>query len=286
MENLETQVLRAWNVRNEFFPPEICFVSPTKTKAISVTGDRCEQNCSHCGGHYLKNMKSLTQLTEDDINASSWLISGGCTTEGKVPIYPYIKDLAERKRTKRFNVHTGLVTHDEILNLSAIADTVSFDFIGDNQTIREVLGTQHTVEDYVNCYKRLRSNLRVIPHICIGLLAGQIKGEYQALDILKQLGVDGLTVIVFTPTKDTYYSNCMPPNITSVVKFLAKARVDFPNVPLHLGCMRPGGSYRNELDQWAVKLGINTIVNSTAATMRLAEKLGLRILKGEECCSL
>ena len=60
----------------------------------------------------------------------------------------------------------------------------------------------------------------------------------------------------------------------------------FPQVPLYLGCMRPGGRYRESLDQLALQAGINKIVQPVPALRQLASDLGLTVIRGEECCSL
>jgi uncharacterized radical SAM superfamily protein len=232
-------------------------------------------------------MKPLAAIkTERDLRGKSCLISGGCTAEGKVPLINNADKLAALKNGRRFNFHVGLIDGDEIERIAALADAVSFDFIGDDETIRDVLGLKKTVKDYVACYRQLRQHCRVMPHICIGLHGGSIKGEYKAMELLKAEGADSLTFIIFTPTKGTRFSGCKPPDIEAVFKLLAHARQLFADIPLHLGCMRPGGRYRNDIDQRAVRLGINTIVNPTPAAVRLAKELGLTILCTEECCVL
>ena len=89
----------------------------------------------------------------------------------------------------------------EISQIAGIADCVSFDFVGDDQTIHEVFGLQRTVDDYTQCYQNLRKQVKVMPHICIGLHGGEIRGEYRAVEILQELGIDALTFIIFTPTR-------------------------------------------------------------------------------------
>lgn len=265
----------------------ITFAYPVQTQAISVTGTDCSLNCAHCGGHYLKNMKPLADIkTERDLRGKSCLISGGCTAEGKVPIIGHTEKLTKLKNGRRLNFHVGLLDAGEIERIAAIADTVSFDFIGDDETIKEVLGLKKTVEDYIVCYRQLRRHCRVMPHICIGLHGGKVKGEYRAMELLRSEGIDALTFIIFTPTKGTRYFECAPPDIEAVVKVLEHARHLFADVPIHLGCMRPGGRYRNDIDKLAVRLGINTIVNPTPDAVRLAEELGLSIIRTEECCVL
>lgn len=265
----------------------IRFVYPRFTRPVSVTGGECRLDCAHCGGHYLRHMTSLADI--DGANAdpsSSWLVSGGCTPEGQVPLTPHLDRLRALKGDRRFNLHTGLIDAAGIDALAGLADQVSFDFAGDDATIREVYGLDKTVEDYVACYKQLRLRCRVMPHICIGLHGGEIRGEYRAMELIRDIGADGLTFIIFIPTRGTRFADRRPPDSGAVVNLLTEARQLFPDIPLHLGCMRPGGSYRVEIDEQAVRLGLDSIVNPTPGAVKLAESLGLVITRGEECCAL
>lgn len=260
------------------------FAYPHQTKSISVTGSECEQNCAHCSGHYLKHMLPISAIKES--HATSFLISGGCKADGTVPIGQHVSQLKAVKQGRRYNLHVGLIEEDEVAKIAEIADCVSFDFVGDDETIHEVFGLERFVSDYIQCYQKLREQVQVMPHICIGLHGGQIKGEYRAVELLQELGMDALTFIIFTPTRGTPYADCLPPNIEEVVKLLQWARETCPLVPIHLGCMRPGGRYRSEIDEWAVKIGIDTIVNPTPKAVALAKELGISILRSEECCVL
>jgi uncharacterized radical SAM superfamily protein len=287
MESLENLAKEGWKVREDNFPPNIYFSYPIKTQAVSVTGKHCKLNCGHCGGHYLKHMEALADVSVDDkIHAQSFLVSGGCTVEGKVPIGEHLTKLTALKGDRRFNLHVGLVNEEDVEGIAKIADKISFDFVGDDETIHEVFGLQRTVQDYVDSYERLRKNCKVVPHICIGLHGGEIRGEYKALELLYNLGAEELTFIIFTPTKETRYADCQPPAIEDVLAVIVAARKRFPKVPIHLGCMRPGGRYRKELDPWAVRAGVNSIVTPTLDAVRLASSLGLLPIKREECCAL
>lgn len=288
MESLDLLAQTGWAIRRQHFPPAIRFAYPGKTKAVSVTGDRCELNCAHCGGHYLKGMKALDAIPQDGgfTEARSLLISGGCTRDGRVPVAEHIDRISAIKKDLKCNVHVGLIEEADIRRIALIADKVSFDFVGDDATIREVFGTERTVDDYIACYRLLKNYCPVVPHICIGLHGGQIRGEYQAIRHLKALGVGSVTFIVFTPTRGTAFAGCKPPAIRDVLEVLADARKELPGTPLQLGCMRPGGRYRSELDGWAVSCGVNGIVNPAPEAVRLAKRLGLTIERGEECCVL
>lgn len=285
---MEELISKAWQVRQANFPDEIEFDFPAKTRAISVTGNRCGLKCAHCNGHYLEKMVPVTDWSKQlGPDITSCLISGGCDQGGKVPVSRYLSTLSEIKASRRkTNLHVGLVDEHEIEQLSQVADVISFDFVGDNETIREVYGLDKTVEDYVRVYTGLQAKVKVLPHICIGLRGGQISGEYQALELLRELGAQGLVFIVFAPTRGTPYAGKEPPGLEEVVRVICKAREDFPAVPIHLGCMRPKGKYRAQLDQLAVRCGVNKIVQPTPGAVVLAAEAGLVIKRGEECCVL
>lgn len=217
---------------------------------------------------------------------ASLLVSGGCTTDGKVPIAEYLQALTALKQDRKYNLHVGLVDECDIPSLVPIADKVSFDFVGADETIQNVLGLSRTVEDYIHCYGKLRRYLPVVPHICIGLDGGRIVGEYRAIRELKKLGASAITFIIFTPTRGTKLAACQPPRLEEVLEVLVAARLVFPDIPLTLGCMRPGGDYRRELDVLAVAVGMNGIVNPAEEAVSRAGENGLAIQRREECCVL
>jgi uncharacterized radical SAM superfamily protein len=263
----------------------IRFAYPRNTRPVSVTGAACELNCAHCGGHYLKHMRPIESMTAAD-PSPSWLVSGGCQADGAVPIAEHLDRLAELKQGRRYNMHVGLVGEAEIERLAGVADCVSFDFVADQATIREVFGSDRTVGDYIRCYQALRSRVQVMPHLCIGLNGGRLCGETRALELLQQLGAEAITLIVFMPTRGSRFADRKPPGLSETAQVLTQARLMFPDIPVHLGCMRPGGRYREELDQWAVRIGVNSIVNPAPAAVALAERLGMTITRKEECCVL
>ncbi len=295
MENfsLETKQLmdRAWGVRVNNFSPEIEFDYPEATEVLTLTGKNCALDCAHCGGHYLQGMKSVAEVTANHSGDSakpckSCLISGGCDSHGKVPFMHQLPLINELKQSKKLNFHVGLVDSQEASKLKELADVVSFDFVADDETVSQVFGLGRKAEDYLYTYRELRKNVKVLPHICIGLKGGELAGEYRALEWLAREGVDGLVFIVFIPTPGTRYADRRPPELEQVVQLLARARIQFPAKPIYLGCMRPKGRYRQALDLAAVRCGVNKIVVPTRAAVELAGELGLRVSYGEECCVL
>ena len=300
---------QAWQVRQANFPPEIGFDTPRRTLAVSVTGTACALDCAHCGRHYLQHMVSLPQVARqypaaieglapaaggqplDDGSpaarlqqSTSLLISGGCDAQGRVPVTACLDALRRLRPGRRLNWHVGLIDEADLAAIRPLVDVVSFDFVGDDETIRQVYGLKRTVADYVACYQQLRAAVPVVPHLTIGLRGGDIHGERQALRLLGELGASALVFLVFIPTPGTRYSRRRPPAVEDVAAILTEARLLFPTTPLILGCMRPGGSYRSHLDTLAVHCGINRLVNPALAARRTAKELGLRVVASEECC--
>jgi uncharacterized radical SAM superfamily protein len=261
---------------------EIEFDNPVDTAVISLTGVQCALDCAHCGGHYLRGMQPIRQARVE--GATSCLISGGCDALGRVPVTAHLDRIKAIRQGRGMNWHVGLIGEEEIRTIAPYVDVISFDFVGDDETIQEVYGLDLTVEDYVQSYQLLRQHARVLPHITIGLRGGEIGHEHRALEILEELGLEGLVLIVFIPTAGTRYADRQPPEIGQVVDILVQARLRFPDKPLYLGCMRPRGRYRIELDPLAVRAGVNAIVNPAREAVRLAEELGLVIKRGQECC--
>lgn len=284
---LEELLARAWKVRQAFFPDRVEFIAPNRTLSVSVTGGSCLLNCAHCAGIYLQDMVPLEKaLSSKRGREKSYLVSGGCDRQGKVPLLDHWVELEELSARGFLNLHTGLVNEDEAYRLAKIARAISFDFVGDKETINAVYGLPVTVDNYLYSYRCLQKYSSVIPHLCIGLNAGKIKGEYEALRLLRLEAVEAISMIIFRPTAGTAFSDCLPPPPEEVASFIATARLMFPLTPLYLGCMRPGGRYRETVDSLALKAGVNKIVLPAPAARFQAAELGLEISISEECCSL
>jgi len=265
----------------------IGFDYPVDTAVISLTGTGCALDCAHCSRRYLEHMIPIGQAAERIGHAPSLLISGGCDMQGRVPVREEHLQLLDRFRLgRRLNWHVGLIGQGELKAILPYVDVVSFDFVGDDETVGEVYGLERTVADYVATYKLLRHHVPVVPHLTIGLRGGELGHERRVLDLLAELGCDALVFLVFIPTPGTRYGDRQPPAVAEVVHILADARLLFPRTPLSLGCMRPRGLYRKALDPLAMRAGLNRIVSPAREAVTLAQELGLMIERGTECCVL
>lgn len=262
------------------------FVNPKGTAVLSVTGRDCSLNCAHCGRIYLRHMLPLGRLEQlSPGNYSSLLISGGCDPQGRVPLWKVADMLPGLAREYRLNLHTGLIDEGLARRVAPYASVVSFDFVGDDATIQEVYGLPRSFDDYVRAYESLKRLARVVPHICIGLRGGEISGEYRAIDTLAALGAGALVFLVLIPTRGTRFAHVRPPRLDEVTDIIEYARSALPSTPLYLGCMRPGGTYRDELDLAALQLGVQRIVMPSRKAEEHARRLGMNISYSEECCA-
>lgn len=284
MSDLEIKLARAWALRQAKFPDQITWSYPLDTAVLSLTGEQCALNCAHCGGHYLGGMRPVWDAEPD--GSTSCLISGGCDPLGRVPVLAHVDHVRAWRQGRTMNWHVGFVSEAEMESIAPLVDVVSFDFVGDDATIHEVYGIDRTVDDYIETYRLLRRHSPTLPHVTIGLRGGALGHEMPAFELLQELGVDGLVLLVLIPTPGTHYANRQPPAVTAVAEILAEARLRFPDAPLYLGCMRPKGRYRSQLDPLAVRAGINVIVSPTRSAQQQAADLGLTALQIRECCVL
>ncbi|MBN1583245.1 MAG: radical SAM protein [Anaerolineae bacterium] len=288
ISTLEQELDAAWRVRQAHFSPQVTFTLPLDTALISLTGAHCVLQCAHCAGHYLRHMQPIQEARVE--NAPSVLISGGCDPDGCVPVADYLEQIETISQGRRLNWHVGLIDEPAMQSIAPYVDTISFDVVGDVKTIRGVYGLDKTPQDYADTYAMLRQYARVVPHITIGLLHGQLGHERPALEMLAQLDLDAgedmpaLVFIVFIPTPGTRYADYAPPQVNEVALLLAQARQRFPKIPIHLGCMRPRGQYRAQLDPLAVRAGVNVLVSPSRQARETAKQLGLQVLQRHECC--
>jgi lipoyl synthase len=290
---------------------------PTETLPVSVTGHSCALSCKHCGGAYLKSMKPASEIDLSNIpnSTKSFLISGGCDRGGTVPISRFA-DLMRRMKSLGYNlnVHSGVPGEEEYKLITALAQVVSFDFITDDETIKEVYGMDLTREDYVNAYKRLVEIVPVIPHVTIGLPGGRPGKELEAIEILAELNAiqmdrrdayptvgpassrtnrierpahPTVVFIIFIPTRGTFYEKFPPPSLDYVEKIFSQAaRRIMPEASLGLGCMHPRGQYKYSLETLGFKYGFDSFVNPSRRFQKFLENEWVEIVVNKECCAL
>ncbi|RLF13233.1 MAG: radical SAM protein [Thermoprotei archaeon] len=270
---------------------------PWDFPAISVTGPHCALNCEHCGGFILRHMipaPSPRRLLEACLEV--WrrggrgvLISGGSRLDGSVPLDRFIPVIERVKRELGLTivVHTGLIKEETVEKLAkANIDTALLDIVGDEETARRVCHVEASLRDYEKSMERLRRHgVPFAPHVLVGLHYGELRGELRALVAIARHGPSALIVIALIPLPGTSMEKLSPPPPSTVARVVAAARLMMPEVPLALGCARPKGLHRVELDRLALRAGVDAVAFPTQAGFDEASKLGLSHSIHPTCCS-
>ncbi|MDQ1239756.1 MAG: lipoyl synthase [Thermodesulfobacteriota bacterium] len=267
-------------------------------RAVSITEDRCELGCEHCKGKLLKTMLhagDAAALKKIGLEASARgdsgiLISGGCDLGGKLPWDDFCGAIAYLKKhtSLKISVHTGIIDYSTALILKhAGVDQALVDVIGDELTAALVYHLPNGVDLIKRSMENLaRADLETVPHILFGLHYGAERGETHALNIIGSFPIRKYVVVVLMPMPGTPMSEATPPSPVQVAMFLANARIKYPSLQSSLGCARPRGHYRRNLDVLAVRAGVNSIALPSDRALEFARDKGLEIVSRESCCSL
>jgi hypothetical protein len=284
--------LKRWQT-SEWVP-----TSPRRFLPVSVTGSACALSCDHCQAKVLDGMVSVragqdlftlaARFREE--GSEGLLVSGGSTRAGGVPLLAHLRHIA-RIRSElgmKVVVHSGLVSPELAAGLAASGvDGVMLDVIGSDETLRDVYHLDLTVADVDRSLRLLsEAGLRIIPHIVLGLHYGRFLGEHRALDMVTRYPVSTLILVVLVPLVGTPMAHVPPPPADQVAEFFAIARLAAPSTTINLGCARPFGALKGELDRAAIDLGLNGIAYPADGAIEYARSRGLAPRLFEYCCSL
>jgi uncharacterized radical SAM superfamily protein len=272
--------------------------NPRRFLPVSVTGSACALSCDHCQAKVLDGMIwvragldlfALARRLREQ-GSVGLLVSGGSTRAGEVPLLPHLRHIP-RIRSElgmKVIVHSGVVSPRLAAGLAAAGvDGVMLDIIGADATLRDVYHLNLTVADMENSLRLLSGEgLRIIPHIVLGLHYGRFLGEHAALEMLTRYPVSTLILVVLTPLSGTPMAHIPPPPVGEVAEFFGTARLAAPATPINLGCARPLGRVKSDLDQAAIDLGLNGIAYPADGAIGYARSQGLTPRLFEYCCSL
>ncbi|MFX0034928.1 MAG: radical SAM protein [Candidatus Hermodarchaeota archaeon] len=265
--------------------------NPTKRfPAISITGTKCSLDCEHCNKKYLKGMKPILEnqdlekflidlYKKDGVGA---LISGGSKLDGSVPLLTFLDTIKKVKRETNLiiNTHTGLLNEETAKKLAdAKVDIVSFDINMDEEVIQDIYHLDIGLIEYKRAIDLLKKyKLNIVPHICIGLNYGKLNKELETIKFIKETKIDPslIVIIALIPPKEskTKFELPKPEDIAKVIAIL---RFAFPNTELSLGCMRPRGKIKIEIEKLAIKAGINRIEIPSKDTLKWLKNYNSKI---------
>ncbi len=261
--------------------------------SISVTGEFCALKCKHCNGYYLKGMLPITTpekllefAKDNEGKIHGFLLSGGSTKEGKVPLKRFTKAVRwiVENTSLIVNIHTGIIDDEDIEYLEEMhPHHISFDVIGSTDTIKRVLGTNRTKEDYFHALDLLDdSSLNYSPHVIAGLDFGEIVGEYDAVNKIRELRrYSNLVLIVLIPTKGTDMEN-VKLDREEILNFFDYALSSIPPEKVVLGCMRPRDFH--EIEELCVEKGCRGMVIPSLRTLKMMREKGEKIERKDMCC--
>ena len=301
-------------LRRDHFPDEITFHAPglkrfktseyvgqevMRFASISVTGTECALACEHCKTHVLEGMTALPRFDGSlfdlcaelaERGARGVLISGGCDKHGRVPLLRHIPDLirARREFGLTLRIHPGLPDEETVAGLAEVGiDGAMVDVIGDDATIHNVYHLEATVAEYEAVLERLeRYRVPAVPHIILGLHFGQMRGERRALEMITRSARKFLVLVILTPLTGTPMVGLAPPPVSEIADFFAGARRALPDTPVMLGCARPLGKVKIEIDRAAVDAGLNGIAYPAEGIIAYARERGLQPKFVDACCGV
>lgn len=240
----------------------------------------------------LREQKSIFKMCSEIAarGARGVLVSGGSDQDGRVPLLKHMDDL---KRVREelgltIRVHPGLVSEEVAAGLAEVGiDGAMVDIIGAEETIRDVYHLDYGVAEYERTLKRLhRHGVPAIPHIILGLHFGKMLGEDRALELIAKYPPKILVLVIFMPLYGTPMADVKPPAPEEVGRFFQKARLALPDTPVMLGCARPYGDVKKEIDRLAVDAGLNGIAYPAEGIVEYARQKDMTPQFHDACCGV
>ena len=289
----------AGKLRNRQSGRKLRFYYPKpRFPSVSITGSSCALRCKHCGGHYLEGMwgvEAPSKLKEFCINHEAEggvgvLVSGGSDLQGRVPLGRFYGEIGWVKENTGLiiNVHTGLLDTRQAEEIASTGvDIVSVDVVGSDETIRRVYGLDATVEDYAETLNALKDAgvANVVPHICVGLDFGEVRGEARAVEVASEIEPEIIVILGLIPTQDTAMEAVDPPSSEDLAKVVASTRLMSPRSSVAVGCMRSRVE-KGRGEVLAISAGADRLVLPASTTVMATAAEGFEIKHLDGCCSI
>jgi hypothetical protein len=305
MNDLDKLITKSREISWRRFGKKITFYHPGMFKyngkwgnypAISITGKHCELQCDHCNSKILESMIFATTPEEliekcirlKELGNVGCLISGGSQKDGTIPWYNFISAIKTIKETTNLfiSIHSGIIDYQMAKKMKdAGVDQALIDVIGDEETFKKIYHVNFGITKIEESLAALKNaGLSIIPHIVVGLDYGKIKGEYQAIDLIKRYNPEVLVIVSLKLLSGTPMRDILPPNPEEIAKIIATARIEMTDVSISLGCARERA--KSLIDVLAVECGVNRIAIPSEEAIKKAQEYGLDIIWKKTCCSV
>jgi uncharacterized radical SAM superfamily protein len=281
----------AQKITRENFGNTLKIYNPTnRFPAISITGSECALECEHCNKKYLKGMKKLVNNNNleqflmhlSKNNGVGALISGGSSEDGSVPLLEFLDTIKKVKQETNLiiNTHTGLLNQETAKKLAdANVDIVSFDINMDEEVVQDIYHLDIELSEYKRAIDLLKKyELNIVPHICVGLHYGKLNKELNSIRFIKEAGINPslIVIIILIPPKNSKIKFDTP-KPEDIAKIIAILRFSFPKTEISLGCMRPRGNIKIEVERCAIKAGITRIEIPSKDTLKWLKNYNSKI---------
>ena len=278
---------------------EIASCGKNAWPAVSITGSECKLQCDHCKAKILEPMiaartpEALWRVVNEQIEAGAkgMLLTGGSNHRDEVEygaFLPTVRRIKDAFPHFRIAVHASLVERDMALRLEASGiDAAMLDVIGAQDTVAQVYHLRRPVADFERSLEHLvGTSLKVVPHIVLGLHYGRMLGEWNALEMIARHRPAALVLVVVMPFYAPEGRPFVTPASHEVGRFFLDARAALPETPILLGCARPAGRVKAEIDAYAVMAGLEGIAHPADGAVELALELGREVKVTPACCSI
>jgi uncharacterized radical SAM superfamily protein len=283
----------------EFESTELSGCGKNSFPAFSITAAGCALNCDHCQKKILEPMipatkpEMLDQKVRDMIlmqDLQGFLLSGGSNKRNEIRYERYLPVVEKLKHDfphLQIAIHTALLDETAAKRMEAAGvDSAMMDVIGAQKTINEVYNLERSVDDFEATLAALTSTqLKVTPHIVVGLHYGKILGEENALDIVSRYDCHALVLVVIMP----FYAKpgtFETPSTSDVGHIFLKSRQMLPNKQVLLGCARPPGMHKRVTDAYAVMAGLDGIAFPADGAVAACETIGRQFHQEHACCAI
>ncbi len=283
----------------EFESSELSGCGKNSFPAFSITAGGCALNCDHCQKKILEPMipatrpEMLDQKVRDLIlmqDLQGFLLSGGSNKRNEIRYERYLPVVEKLKRDfpyLQIAIHTALLDEAAAQRMEdAGVDSAMMDMIGAKETIEQVYKLDRPVADFEATLAALTStNLKVTPHIVIGLHYGKLLGEKNALDIIARYDVHALVLVVIMP----FYAKpgtFETPSTKDVGEIFLAARERLPDKQVLLGCARPPGMHKRITDAYAVMAGLDGIAFPADGAVAVSKAIGRPSHQEHACCAI
>jgi uncharacterized radical SAM superfamily protein len=95
-----------------------------------------------------------------------------------------------------------------------------------------------------------------------------------------------LVLVILMPLTGTPMVNVLPPTVAEIARFFALARQTLPDTRVLLGCARPFGAMKAEVDRAAVDAGLNGIAYPAEGIIAYARERGFTPRFVDACCGV